>query len=81
MCIPVCVVRGGKIVSIVFFHRYPWENCAISLAGGFDLRVLRWWLTCVPLALQWSRPRYWYVSRDATPNTVVFGSRERTWSP
>ncbi len=68
-------------MSIMFFHRYLWENCAISLAGGFDLRILQWWITCVPPASQWGRPRYWYVSKDATPNTTIFGSRERTWSP
>ncbi len=58
------------------FHRYPWRNCAISLAGGFDLRILRWWLTCVP-----KRPGYWYISHDATPRTSFLGSRQRYWAP
>jgi hypothetical protein len=68
-------------MRLFFFHRYSWDNCAISLAGGFDLRVLKWWFTFVPKAIKWSRPSYWYVSRDATPKTSIVGSRCRYWSP
>ena len=68
-------------MRLFFFHKYPWENCAISLAGGFDFRFLRWWLTYVPKGPSWGRPSYWYVSLDATPKTSIVGSRQRHWTP
>lgn len=71
----------GGMMRLFSFHRYPWRDCAISLAGGFDLRILRWSLTCVPRAASWKRPSYWYVSLDGTPSTSFLGSRQRHWAP